>query len=315
MCLDAPEAVKTHWMLRRRKNPFERRTEVWRQVGLGAEIDQRRAQRAREVTAVVILLTAGVLIAFDHRQELFPGGGTAVRVATVGALVVLGWTLARTLAQGLAPGLYRRLDPGTAGTVGFLIRLFAIVAMVIVSLRVAGLDAGTLAVGGAFTAVVLGLASQQTLGNLFAGLVLLGTRPFRVGERVRLTGGALAGSVEGIAGSLGLFYTTLVAGADRIMVPNSVILNLAVVPLREPERVDMRARFDATTSPEDVQRMLSESITVPVRHPPDISLEELDRDDVVLRISATPLDPDDGARLASEVLRGVRRQTGDRQSV
>ena len=45
------------------------------------------------------------------------------------------------------------------------------------------------------TAVVAGLAAQQTLANVIAGTVLLSARPFRVGERVRLQGGGLAGSV------------------------------------------------------------------------------------------------------------------------
>ena len=96
------------------------------------------------------------------------------------------------------------------------------------------------------------------------------------------------------------------------MVPNSVILNLAVVPLREPERVEMRARFDAAVSPEDVQHRLAESITVPTRYPPDISLEELDGDELVLKIAATPVNPADGAQLASEVLEGARRRQENR---
>lgn len=137
-------------LFRQRPNPFETRTEVWRQVGLGSEIDRHQAQRARGFAVLVIALIAGVLLAFSHRRDLFGGGGTPIRVATVAALVVLGWVLARSLAQGLAPALYRRLDPATAGTVGFLIRLLAICGMVVVALRIAGLDAGTLAVGGAF---------------------------------------------------------------------------------------------------------------------------------------------------------------------
>ena len=164
--------------------------------------------------------------------------------------------------------------------------------------------------GGAFTAVVVGLAAQQTLGNVFAGIVLQGTRPFRVGERVRLTGGPMAGSVEGTVSSLGLFYATFVSGADRMMVPNSVLLQLAVVPLREPERVDLRARFDAGVSPARIQQILDSAITVPTRYPPDISLEEIDRDEVVLRIAATPERPSDGAKLAEEIL-AVARREGD----
>ena len=293
---------------KRPRNPFESRTEVWRQVGLGQEVDRQTAQRARGKALIAIAAIVGVLIVFDHRQELLPGAGTPVRIATVVLLAGLGWALAGMLGTGLAPALFRRLDPGVAGTVGFLIRLLTMVAMLAVALRIAGLDAGTLAVGGAFTAVVLGLAAQQTIGNLFAGLVLLSTRPFRVGERVRLRGGAMAGNVEGIVGSLGLFYTTLVDGADRVMVPNSVILQLAVIPLREPESVEMRARFSAETSPGDVQARLERGVTVPVRYRPDITLEELDRDEIVVRIAATPLNPADGAQLAAEVVEAVREE-------
>ena len=57
------------------------------------------------------------------------------------------------------------------------------------ALYVAGVDPKALPVGGAFTAVVLGLAAQQTLGNLFAGMVLLTARPFRLGERDSAAGG------------------------------------------------------------------------------------------------------------------------------
>jgi small conductance mechanosensitive channel len=292
---------------RLRRRMFETRTEAWREVGLGAEIDRRTAQRARGQVIVIAALIATVLVLFSRRRDLFPGFGTQVRIATVVALVVLGWAMARSLGRGIAPALFSRLDPGTAGTVGFLIRLISIAVMVIVALRIAGLNAGALAVGGAFTAVVLGLAAQQTIGNLFAGMVLQSTRPFRVGERVRLIGGPLAGQVEGVVASLGLFYATLVSGSDRIMVPNSVVLNTAVMPLHEPERVELRARFEADTSPRRVQELLDEAVTVPTRYPPHIALEEVDRDEVVVRIVATPDRPSDGAELADQVLSVARR--------
>jgi small conductance mechanosensitive channel len=294
----------------RPSNLFESRTEVWREVGLGAEIDRAQAHRARGGAFILVALIAGVLVLFSRRRDLFPGFGTEVRIATVVALVVLGWALARSLGQWIAPELYRRLDPGTAGTTGFLVRLVTIVSMFVVALWIAGLNMNTLAVGGAFTAVILGLAAQQTLGNLFAGLVLLSTRPFRVGERVRLVGGLMAGQVEGIVGSLGLFYTTLVSGADRIMVPNSVLLQLAVIPLREPERVELRARFGADMTPSALQHRLAEAISVPTRYPPHVSVEELAGDEVVVRIAATPERPADGAQLTAEVL-GAIRENGD----
>jgi small-conductance mechanosensitive channel len=180
--------------------------------------------------------------------------------------------------------------------------------VVVLALRIAGVTASTLAVGGAFTAVLVGLAAQQAMGGIFAGIVLQSTRPFRVGERVRLVGGALAGSLEGTVSSLGLFYTTLTQGADRLLVPNNVLLGLVVVPLREPDKVDVRVRFPSEASPQRVERRLLQAITVPTRYPPSVALEEIDADSVVLRVNATPLRPEDGAQLAEEVLDALRRQ-------
>jgi small conductance mechanosensitive channel len=293
-------------LLPRTRSALESRTQVWREVGLGSEIDQAAARRSKGGALVALALIAGVLIVFGERKTLFPGYGLYVRVATVALLVLLGWSLARSLGRGFAPALYRRLEPGTAGTIGFLVRLLTILVATIVALRIAGLQANTLAVGGGFTAVVVGLAAQQVLGNLLAGVVLITNRPFRVGERVRLQAGVLAGRTEGIVGQLGLFYTTLVSGADRIMVPNGVLIQCAVTPLREPERVEFRARFGADTSPREVQDMIEGAISVPLRYPPHIAVEELDRDDVVVRIVSTPLNPRDGAQLAGQVLAGVR---------
>ena len=252
-------------------------------------------------------MIAGTLFVYDQRREIAPGYGQWIRYGTVVVLVIAGSAATHWLVRGLSPRLYRRLDPATAGTTGFVLRLLTTTLVVVLALRIAGVTASTLAVGGAFTAVLLGLAAQQTMSGIFAGIVLQSTRPFRVGERVRLVGGALAGSLEGTVTSLGLFYTTLSQGADRLLVPNNVLLSLVVVPLREPEKVDVRVRFPAQASPKEIEERLLQAITVPTRYKPSVSLEELDGDGVVFRVNATPLRPEDGSQLAEEVLEALRR--------
>jgi small-conductance mechanosensitive channel len=256
---------------------------------------------------VALLVLAATLVVYYRRHELFPGYGSWVRIGTVAILIVVGSAAAHWLVRGLSPQLYRRLTPATAGTAGFLVRLFAIATVVVFALRIAGVNASTLAVGGAFTAIVLGLAAQQTLSGIIAGIVLQSTRPFRVGERVRLLGGPLAGSIEGTVSSLGLFYATLAQGADRLLVPNSVLITLVVVPLREPEKVNLRARFSTDTSPRQIEERLLETITVPTRYKPSVALEEFDEEGVTLRVNATPLRPEDGSQLAEEILAALRR--------
>lgn len=296
----------------RRKLPrelFETRSHAWHSLGLGDQLAPPKFSRRALYGLVVALLVLGAtLFVYDQRHQIAPGYGQWIRIGTVAVLVIVGTAATHWLSRTLSPRLYRRLDPATAGTTGFVIRLLATSAVVVLALRIAGVNASTLAVGGAFTAVLLGLAAQQAMGGIFAGIVLQSTRPFRVGERVRLVGGALAGSLEGTVSSLGLFYTTLSQGADRLLVPNNVLLSLVVVPLREPEKVDVRARFPVDASPRLVEEQLLETITVPTRYRPSVSLEEVDSDSVVLRVNATPLRSEDGSRLADEVLEALRRR-------
>lgn len=285
---------------------FETRTHQWHEAGLGEEIDEQPRGQAWLRMLLFAVLIAGVLFAFDHRRDLVPGYGAEARIGTALLLFVFGWGFASALGRTVTPFIMRRLDPGTAGTVGFAIRLVTILLVGLVALGIAGVNPSTLAVGGAATAIVLGLAAQQTLGNVFAGVVLQGTRPFRVGQQVRLTGGPLSGPTEGTVATLGLFYTTMLKGQDRMMIPNNQLLLMAIEPVREPNSIDLRARFDSHLSPATVQDMLRQAISVPTLRPPRIELEEVDRDEVVLRISATPVNPVDGSRLAEEIVSVTR---------
>lgn len=270
----------------------------------------QRAKRAKWELAVVVPLIVATVLAYLHREDLF-GVDTPVRLAAATVLVVLGWRLARDAGRWAVPSLFRRMDPATAGTIGFLIRLFFLAVAALSALRLAGLQPQTLAVGGAITAVVFGLAAQQTLGNLIAGMVLISARPFRVGDRVRLQAGGLAGQLEGVVSSLGLLYTTFAQGEDSIMVPNNVVLSAAVVPLREPAAVDLRARLRPDVRPSDVQALLEDAIHTPTRTEPHIALEEVDSDEVVVRVGATPVSQADGPRLADEILAAIASVTRD----
>jgi len=306
---------------------FETHSEAWERVGLSVDVNEPVVRRARREAAVLVPLLIGVLVLYAHRHPLlgetkiFPhtpnsplttsGWDTPIQIITVLALVGIGWALARDVGRAAGPTFMRRMDPATAGTVGFLIRLATIGITLLLALRVAGLQPQTLAVGGAFTAVVIGLAAQQTLGNVIAGMVLLSARPFRVGERVRFQAGAVGGSVEGTVSSLGLLYTTLTRGADEIMIPNNVVLAAAVVPLKEPDSVDVKVRLSSGVRPSQVQAILDADLSTPTRTRAVVLLEELDGDDLVVRIQATPELPNDGARLADEIIAALSSVTGE----
>ena len=261
----------------------------------------RRARRARREAVAMIPLVAGVVLLWIYREDIF-GTDTPVRVAVAILLAAIGWRFARDIGRVLGPRLLGRFDPGTASTISFLVQLTTLLLVVIVALRFMDIDARAIAVGGALTAVVLGLAAQSTLGNVIAGLVLIGSRPIKVGERVRLQGGTLGTVVEGTIGSIGLIHTTIARGNGQLLVPNNAVLNSTVVPLRDPAGVNLVARLRKDVKPSDLQRMLEQRVRTPIRDRPDITLEQIYADGAVVRVTATPMVDADGGRLADEVL-------------
>jgi small-conductance mechanosensitive channel len=90
--------------------------------------------------------------------------------------------------------------------------------------------------GVSVVSVVIGLAAQNTLGNLIAGFSLVLYRPIRVGDRVQVN--TPKGLVTATVEFLSLGYTTLRDGDDsHILVPNSVMMGTVVIRLaREPDR-------------------------------------------------------------------------------
>jgi hypothetical protein len=151
---------------------FDTRSEAWEAAGLAVEVTERSATRARREALALLPVLVGMMVVYSLRKQLFGASAdTPVRIATVLALFGLGWTIARDIGRAAAPTFFRRMDPATAGTVGFLIRLGTIAITLLVALRIANVSPSTVLAGSAFTAVILGLAAQQTLGNWLAGLL------------------------------------------------------------------------------------------------------------------------------------------------
>jgi small-conductance mechanosensitive channel len=85
----------------------------------------------------------------------------------------------------------------------------------------AGLGTAWLASAGILS-VIIGLAAQNTLGNLIAGISLLLYRPFNVGDYLQVT--APTGLEAGLVESINLGYTLLKTNDNRfVVVPNSIM--------------------------------------------------------------------------------------------
>lgn len=110
-----------------------------------------------------------------------------------------------------------------SGLVGYTVTVF-------VGLGLLAVPVQHLLIGGALTGVIVGIAAQQALGNVFAGLVLLLARPFTLDERVRVRAGSLGGTFEGVVRAISLTYVTIETDEGVLNVPNAVMLAIGVGP-------------------------------------------------------------------------------------
>src|SRR5262249_17388632 len=95
------------------------------------------------------------------------------------------------------------------------------------------------------------------------------------------------------------------------MIPNNVVLAAAIVPLKEPESVDVKVRLTSGVRPSQVQAILDHEVTTPTRSRATVLLEEVDGSEVVVRVQATPELADDGAQLADEIIAALASVTGE----
>jgi hypothetical protein len=83
---------------------------------------------------------------------------------------------------------------------------------------------------------------------VFAGLVLLVARPFKVGDAIRLQAGGLGGELDGIVTDIGITYVRFDTDGSVVSIPNSQVLNAVVGPIppepENPEPEDPEAAAD-----------------------------------------------------------------------
>jgi small conductance mechanosensitive channel len=138
----------------------------------------------------------------------------AIAGAVILATLLLAKVIDRRMARySLAPGaetryrVLRRTIVSTIIFVGVLSALFALPQIRAV--------AGALLASSAIIGLVIGFASQRTIGNFVAGLLIAFTQPLRIGDRVSVD--QTAGTVEEIT----LTYTYIRTDDNvRLVIPN-----------------------------------------------------------------------------------------------
>jgi small conductance mechanosensitive channel len=135
-------------------------------------------------------------------------------------VIVIGFVAARWLGGLMARWSERKsMEPPVRMLLVRIVKFLVFVGALVMALGTAGMDVTMLIAGLSVGGVGVGLAMQGVLGNLFAGLTIIFTKPFRVKEYIEIL------NVQGQVTQIELLSTTLLhADHSRIVIPNRKIV-------------------------------------------------------------------------------------------
>ncbi len=209
------------------------------QIDLSAQVERvkRRTRPWKSIIALLLAIAAAVIsdqARYDSRPIFSATNHTTDRFVWVSmavAFLVFGSIATYSLAGKVRELLEPRAGTAHSAVAGYVILIVGAFATLVITLELFRVPVGQLVLGGALTSVFVGIAAQQALGNVFAGLVLLFARPFQVGVPIRLQAGALGGMLEGTVTDIGITYVRFEAEGRVISIPNSQVLNAVVGPI------------------------------------------------------------------------------------
>lgn len=210
-------------------------------------------KRARQ-GAILLALSVGFGVAhlfFPHEasvERILLFAATFCLLASMGrsiVLLALDVAIERRTARS-TPRIFRDLSTGAT---------YLLVGLI--ALRAIGVEPGSILTTSALLTAVIGLAMQDTLGNLVSGLALQMQRPFDVGDWIEVGNGEQAGRVTEVT-----WRATSVMTLDHVEVilPNASLAKAAIRNYSRPSTVSRRrvaVGISYSAPPADVQEVLA----------------------------------------------------------
>ena len=197
----------------------------------------------------------------------------------VGVVVVTGIAATVTLVRLIARPVAAQAGPTQINTLKLLLQLLGLGIIIVAVIFLSGPTGSSFLsalVGIGFFGIVVGLAAQAVLGNLFSGLMLLAARPFNINDRIALITwqfgkfapslphGWMEPSYTGVVKGISLTYTRILTDSNALLkVPNSIVTQSLIMNLTHGRQGVIAIQFEAPiqVDPRDLRKNLNSTLS------------------------------------------------------
>ncbi len=277
----------------------------------------------RRIAIIIMTIVAmGALTYAAARLESLP---PRIEQVVYAALIVTGGVyLVRTMANTLRRAFQPFVGAQAAGA-AILLQVVGYIVISILVMTLVGIPPEAAIAGGTVTGLVLGFGAQTTIANILAGLIILASRPFKLGDRVAILTASIPYQMAflppykffsrdyilpaytGVVTEMGLMYTVMVTDDGlTIRFPNSLIIsNAAVANYSDSTERTRRIRYEFPIEipPSKVLSRLSERLSmlgVNVTEP--VIEEQSDKNSYIISVLATHETRSEWPQIKSKIL-------------
>ncbi|MHB8443302.1 MAG: mechanosensitive ion channel family protein [Patescibacteria group bacterium] len=209
-----------------------------------------------------ILVIIVVMLSFSRLLLYLKFPATLHDIVLASVVFLIGYFMINFIDKKIIKSIEKYSKRKQANILSFIFLIVSYLVLIIIVLDILNINITNILVGGAFLGVILAVASQSMLSNLFGGIIILLFRQFDPGDKIKITTWqfsfllpaypnkffskdlVLPGYV-GMVDSTGFFYTNFI-GEDGIpfKIPNSILIQASILKLDDIKYLNVQIKYE-----------------------------------------------------------------------
>ena len=221
---------------------------------------------------VIVIIIFAAVILLERFVHLPPSYSKYIYAVVIGLVV---YVIVKTITRIIETFLDKRIGRAEAKPIAMIVMIIGYFIILLAVLAALGINVSSVILSAALFGAVIGLATQTILSNIFAGLILVFTKPFKVDDYVTINAWQFgkayptiapkyfsvdrfeAAGYSGVVENITLNYTKIhLEGENTVTIPNGVLMQASFTVIKGSQWIQVRFEVPKTIRFDDLRGKL-----------------------------------------------------------